>query len=176
MRDKIISIIENSKITYGANARDIADKIIIALTEENRMVKQFKKQFELFESKGWNRIYVAVDIYETTMNPTWSKEMSSEFYEHCREVLRMLSDDPKICLILWSCSLPDLNKVYHKMFLDEGINFDYINENPECKSTDYADFESKLYFSIGLDDKFGFDPHTDWFFIRKYLNSVYGNG
>ncbi len=138
----------------------------------NRIIRQFDKQFELLEgkrSRGWDRIYVAVDIHETMMIPTWTPTLSTEFYEHALDALRLISEDPDVCLILWSCSLKEVNEQYQKLLLGLGVNFHYINENPECKSTSYADFESKLYFSVGLDDKFGFIPEEDWFEIREYF-------
>jgi hypothetical protein len=135
----------------------------------NRIVNQFIKQFALQKKKGHEKIFVGVDIHETCMKPTWSTELSSEFYDCALDALRLMSMHKDVCLILWSCSLPELNKVYHKMFLNHGVIFNYINENPECRSTEYADFETKLYFSVGLDDKFGFVPEEDWPAIKEYF-------
>lgn len=136
----------------------------------NRIVRQFEKAFDAIgKKKGWDKIYVGVDIHETMMLPTWSVEMSTEYYPFAEDVLRFMSEDSKICMILWSCSLPELNKVYHSNFKDKNITFDYINCNPECKSTQYADFDTKLYFNVGLDDKFGFIPTKDWPALHKYF-------
>lgn len=82
-----------------------------------------------------------------------------------------MSSDPEVCLILWSCSLPEINKYYFELFQGLGVKFAYINENPECINTDYADFNSKMYFSVGLDDKFGFIPEEDWKPIYKYFKN-----
>lgn len=65
--------------------------------------------------------------------------------------------------------MPELNKLYFNFFQENGINFDYINENPEVNSTEYADFDTKLYFNVGLDDKFGFDVEEDWKEIHTYF-------
>jgi len=138
----------------------------------NRIVKTFEKAFKTAERKGWTKVYIAVDLHETTLLPTWQKEISTEYYPFAKEVLLMLSERTDICLILWSCSLPEINKEYFEFFKQDGINFDYINENPECPSTDYADFDTKLYFSVGLDDKFGFDPEEDWEPLYNYLLSL----
>jgi hypothetical protein len=139
----------------------------------NRIVKTFEKAFETAKRKNWDKIYVAVDLHETCLKPTWQKEISTEYYPYAKEVLLMLSERTDMCLILWSCSLPDINKEYYDFFKKDGINFDYINENPECPSTDYADFDTKLYFSVGLDDKFGFDPEEDWEELYNYLFLVH---
>ena len=132
----------------------------------NRIVQQFELLKEK-RKKGWTKIYVAVDLHETVVLPTWTTGLSTTFYEHAEVVLRLLTEDPEVCLIMWSCSLPEVNREYSEFFRGKGINFDYINENPECGSTPYADFESKLYFSVGIDDKFGFVPEEDWLEIRE---------
>ena len=138
----------------------------------NRIIKCFEKAFETAKRKDWNKIYIAVDLHETCLRPTWSKTLSHEYYEYAKETLQLLSEKKEICLILWSCSLPEFNKQYSDFFKESNINFDYINENPECKSTSYADFETKLYFSVGLDDKFGFDPDEDWHPLYEYLTHM----
>jgi hypothetical protein len=141
----------------------------------NRIVKTFEKAFETAKRKNWTRIYVAIDLHETALKPTWQKEISKEYYPFAKEVLQKLSDMPEVCLILWSCSLPELNIEYSEFFKQDGINFNYINENPECPSTEYADFDKKLYFSVGLDDKFGFLPEEDWESLYNYIDNLKNN-
>jgi hypothetical protein len=58
---------------------------------------------------------------------------------------------------------------YVQHFLDDGIKFDYINENPEVENTHLQNFEEKLYMNVGLDDKFGFDGENDWAIICRVL-------
>lgn len=142
----------------------------------NRIVEQFEKSFGVIKSrKDWPKIYVAVDIHETCVVPTWSTKIDDEFYEDCKETLQMMSEDKEVCLILWSCSREELNVKYREFFATHDINFDYINENPECPSTTYANFERKLYFNVGLDDKFAFRPKakgrtkSDWYHLRSYF-------
>ena len=98
----------------------------------NRIVKTFNKAFETAKRKNWDRIYVAVDLHETCLKPTWQKEISTEYYPFAKEVLLMLSERTDMCLILWSCSLAEINKEYYDFFKKDGINFDYINENPDA--------------------------------------------
>lgn len=141
---------------------------------KNRIVKIFERAYEVAKKRNFDRLFVGVDIHETVLKPTWSKELSKEYYKYAKEALKLMSNRSEICLILWSCSLPEFNKQYSNNFKEDGIIFDYINENPECPSTDYADFDMKLYFSVGLDDKFGFLPEEDWieiyeFFYKKKL-------
>lgn len=140
----------------------------------NKLVKQFQKAFAMMERKreiGWDKIYIGVDIHETVVKPTWTANIDKEFYEYAKETLQLMSNDKEICLILWSCSRPELNKQYSEFFQENGITFDYINENPEVTSTVYADFDTKLYFNVGLDDKFGFDVDEDWEAIYIFLNT-----
>lgn len=136
----------------------------------NRIVKQFIKSFDNISKKqDWDKIYVGIDLHETILKPTWTSELSTEFYENSKEVLQIMSNRKDICLIMWTCSLPELSKQYFDFFQENGIIFDYINENPEVTSTIYADFETKLYFNVGLDDKFGFEEE-DWKELLKYFN------
>ena len=138
----------------------------------NRIVKTFEKAFETAKKKGWNMSYIGCDIHETILKPTWSKELSTEYYSYSKEVLKLLSNREDICLILWSCSVLENNKKYQDFFKKDGIIFDYINENP-IPATEYADFKTKLYFSVILDDKAGFDPEEDWLELYKYLTEEY---
>ena len=61
---------------------------------------------------------------------------------------------------------------YARHFLDDGIRFEYINENPEVENTHLQNFEEKLYMNVGLDDKFGFDGETDWEVICHFLEII----
>ena len=56
-----------------------------------------------------------------------------------------------------------------RRFAGDGIHFDYINENPEVGNSSFQDFSVKLYFNVGIDDKFGFDPGTDWVKVIEAL-------
>ena len=62
----------------------------------------------------------------------------------------------------WSSCYQDKLEMYRKHFEDNDIYFDYINENPECNNSNYACFDNKFYFDIGIDDRFGFDAKNDW--------------
>ena len=138
----------------------------------NRIVEIFKKAFKVANQRKFDRIFVGVDIHETVLKPTWSITLSTEYYEYAKEVLQMLSKRKEMCLILWSCTLPEYNKQYAEYFKESDINFNYINENPECPSTSFANFDLKLYFSVGLDDKFGFLPEEDWKALYDFFKEI----
>lgn len=126
-------------------------------------VKAFHNAFKTMKRKDWDKIYVAVDIHETILHPTWSEERSTTFYKYAQTVLQHLSTREDIVLILWTSTSPANAKIYHDSFRDNhDINFKYINCNPEVESTSYADFDSKFYVNVILDDKAGFEPEKEW--------------
>jgi hypothetical protein len=133
------------------------------------VTKAFQRAFESARKKNWDKIYVAIDIHETMMRPTWSSERSSEFYPYCTSVIRYLSTRKDVCLILWSSSSPINNLEYQKSFSELGMDFKFINSNPEVPSTSYADFDSKFYVNVILDDKAGFDPEEDWIKLFNFF-------
>jgi hypothetical protein len=75
-----------------------------------------------------------------------------------------------ICMILWSGCYDEQMAVYRSRFVGEGIRFDYANENPEVGKTSFQNFERKLYFNVGIDDKFGFEAETDWVKVIEVLS------
>jgi hypothetical protein len=74
-----------------------------------------------------------------------------------------------ICMILWSGCYDEQMAMYRSHFAEEGIRFDYANENPEVGKTSFQNFEVKLYFNVGIDDKFGFEAETDWVKVIEVL-------
>ncbi|MCR5549876.1 MAG: hypothetical protein K6F40_02915 [Bacteroidales bacterium] len=113
-------------------------------------------------AKNWDKIFVLVDIHDTILRACYENEETYDYFPQAREALQMLSDRPDVCLILWSGCYPDKLEAYLRRFEADGIHFDYANENPEVGNTPMACFDAKLYFNVGIDDKFGFDPATDW--------------
>lgn len=136
-----------------------------------RLVKLFKKNFELLETKYGpeDKMYVKVDIHETIMRPTHTVEMSTEFYPHALKALKFMSEHPRICLIIWTSTLPETTLKYVELFKKHDINFDYVNSNPEIASTEYADFSTKFFMNVLLDDKAGFNAETDWEPLSDYF-------
>lgn len=119
--------------------------------------------------KNYKTIYIAVDIHETVLKPTWNKTLSTKFYPFAQKTLQLMSKRTDIVLIMWtSCNTQD-SILYNEFFKSYNIQFNYINQNPECKNTEYADFSSKMYFDVGLDDRFGFIPYIDWFILFIYF-------
>lgn len=122
----------------------------------------FKAALRRKLEKGWEKIYVVVDIHDTFLRACYEQEETYEYMPYAKPALQLLTSRDDICLILWSGCYPERLEAYRKRFSEDGIHFDYVNENPEVTNTSFQCFEDKLYFNVGIDDKFGFDPETDW--------------
>lgn len=124
------------------------------------VTKVFNKLFR--GERKYELIYIVVDVHNTILKPSFEKEETFEYFKHAKEVLQRLSKIPYVRLIMWTGCYPDKLEMYRKHFEENGIHFDYINENPECQNSVYACLDKKFYFDIGFDDRFGFDPECDW--------------
>lgn len=134
--------------------------------------KSFTSAFKRKIEKNWDKIYVIIDIHDTILHACYEDEETFDYFPYAKEALQMLSDRKDVCMILWtSCHKRQLES-YLERFAADGIHFDYANENPEVENTNLSDFGSKLYFNVGIDDKFGFDGYEDWETIIEVLNEV----
>lgn len=124
--------------------------------------KAFEAAFIRMREKEWDKIYVAVDIHDTILRACYDNEETYDYFPLAMETLQAMSVREDICLILWSSCYRDKLAEYVRHFQDDGIWFDYVNENPEVENTRLQNFEEKLYMNVGLDDKFGFEAETDW--------------
>jgi hypothetical protein len=131
--------------------------------------------FRKMEARGWDKIYWAIDIHDTIHKSTYQKingNINHDLYLYAEDVLIRLSRRKDCVLILYSSGhTHDLDN-YIKFFERKGINFKYVNENPEVSNNEYARFESKFYFNVLLDDKAGFNPETDWENILEYIKNL----
>ena len=126
--------------------------------------------FRKAHKKGWDCIYLLVDVHETIVVPNYSKEeIPKEFYPLAKEVLQKLSQRKDIVMILYTCSWPREIEQYLSFFKDNGIVFKYANKNPDVESAGYGYYEDKPYADILFDDKAGFDPFFDWAIVDKLL-------
>ena len=132
--------------------------------------KAFDAAFTRMREKNWEKIYVAVDIHDTILRACYDDEETYEYFPLAKETLQRMSLRKDICLILWSSCHRDKLEEYASHFLEDGVRFEYLNENPEVDNTRLQNFEEKLYMNVGLDDKFGFDAETDWDVICHVLD------
>lgn len=127
--------------------------------------------------KGWDYIYVFMDLHSTLIKPNYkSGEVPTEFYKGALEALKLLYIAKDTKLIMYTCSHPHEIEQYERLFLRHGIRFDYINENPEVTTTPqgYGCYDMKPYFNVLFDDKAGFDATEDWQEVLDYLHGRYG--
>ena len=132
--------------------------------------KAFEVAFNRMAEKGWDKIYVIVDIHDTILRACYEQDENYEYLPQAQQALQLLSQRQDICLILWSaCDLDKLTR-YLDHFEQDGIHFEYANHNPEVENTALSCFDDKLYFNVGIDDKFGFEPATDWAEVISVVN------
>jgi hypothetical protein len=137
------------------------------------IIKAFDSAFKRAQAKHWDYIYILVDVHGTIFTPSYLNEEKYEFYPYAKEALQLLSKDSNIKLILWTSSTFEAAMDYGFVLNKNNIYFDYLNCNPEVEKQETdpetLDLSSKYYFNIGIDDKFGFEPETDWKTIYEYL-------
>lgn len=130
--------------------------------------------YKRMKEKKWEKIYVLVDIHNTIFRPSYHNKEQYQWFIGAKEALQFLTKNEKTCLILWTSSHKSSVEEYIKVFEQNGIHFDYVNENPEVKNDDLGNFDKKLYFNIGIDDKFGFDAENgDWFALLKKMTTLF---
>ena len=131
-------------------------------------VQLFERAFDVMQKRSWEKIYVLVDIHETIVEPTWTEDMSYTYYPLAKETLQIISKRNDVYLIQWS-SANEYNQIqYHNIFQTDHIDFKEMNKNSDVLSTDYADFNTKPYMNVILDDKAGFEP-SDWLELYNYF-------
>lgn len=136
------------------------------------------RAFRQMRERGWDTLYWCIDLHDCIIPTRFDTSLGGycdsilQFYEGAEETLKMLSDNSKMCLILWSSSYDkDLNDVL-EWIESHGIHFDYLNENPEAQNNDKSCFNKKFYFNILIDDKAGFEASTDWNEVLSFLHGV----
>lgn len=128
--------------------------------------------FRMKTEKKWPEIYFCIDLHGTIIpSGRDSNDQTDEmkFYPGAKEVLQKLTARKDIFLILWTSTPPERAATVLKQFADEGITFDFFNENPHARNTPRSDFGKKFYFNVLLDDRAGFEPETGWIDIKNCL-------
>ena len=134
------------------------------------IVRSFETAFKRMKEKGWDKIYILVDIHDTVFEATYSKDEYYRWFPYAKEALHLMSINPRISLILWSSSYTDAIEKYIDTFEKSKIHFDMVNVNKETEDNGLSCFAQKTYFNVGIDDKFGFDARVDWEMIYHYLD------
>ena len=139
-----------------------------------RLISYIEKVFNGLNNGSFKCIYIMVDVHNTILKPTFDKKETFEYFTYAKETLQLLSENENIKLIMWTSSYDEKIKIYLKHFEENGIIFNFVNENKEYGNVSFACFDTKFYYDIGIDDKFGFDAEHDWkeiyTFLTKKLN------
>ena len=134
------------------------------------ILEVFKRERKKMLERGWDKIYILVDLHGTVFEPTYSKEDEHyRWYRWAKEALQLMSKCPWMSLILWTSSWPKSIEGYRAEMKKWGIEFDMVGINTQEPNNELSCFNQKTYFNIGLDDKFGFDPLYDWGDILAWL-------
>lgn len=139
-----------------------------------RLISYIEKVFNGLNNGSFKCIYIMVDVHNTILKPTFDKKETFEYFPYAKETLQLLSEKENIKLIMWTSSYDEKIQIYLKHFEENGIIFNFVNENKEYGNVSFACFDTKFYYDIGIDDKFGFDAEHDWkeiyTFLTKKLN------
>lgn len=139
------------------------------------IIKAFDAAFKRMKEKNWDCIYVLVDIHGTIFKPSYNNEEKFETYPYAKEALHLMSESKKIKIILWSSTKRSWMNDYWLALTPE-VYADFLNGNDDVEvgpdDPEQMDFSKKFYFNIGIDDKFGFEPETDWKEIYEYLKHI----
>lgn len=138
--------------------------------------KAIEKFYEDKERRGWDRGYFFFDIHATILKPNYMfGQIPKEFYPNALETLQYISNIDEIVMILYTCSHPHEIEEYLEYFTNLGINFKYVNENPEVETqlNGYGCYDKKPYMNVLFEDKSGFDAETEWFEVLEVMKSKY---
>ena len=132
-----------------------------------------KTAFRKKRERGWDKwpkLFWAIDLHDVILPGTYTRDNENrKLYPDAQQVLQWLTTRKDMCIILYTSSHPDSIQDVLIWLKEQGIVFDYVNENPECPNNELCDFSSKFYMDILLEDKAGFEGKTDWGAIRYAL-------
>lgn len=133
------------------------------------ITRAIEKSFEKAKERWWDKTFWGIDIHDSIIVPNYrGDEIPTEWYPFAKEGMLMITNRKDICPFLYTCSWPKEIVKYRKFFSDQGINFEYANENPEVKNDAYGYYRTKPYFNVLFEDKAGFDP-IEWEYVIETL-------
>lgn len=137
------------------------------------IIGAFEAAFYRAKKNDWDYIVVLVDIHDTIFKACWDNPENYEYLGKAKEALQLMTRMPNIKMILWSSSYIDKLADYMYKMSGDYICFDTVNKNIEgIENTKLACFDKKLYFNVGIDNAFGFEPEKDWNNIYNYLIQI----
>lgn len=142
------------------------------------ILKWLKKMFIHSYEKQWYETYHAFDIHGVISKPDYRKnvkvgeDFEINYYPYAKETLQFLTKNrPDMVLYIFTSSYKDEIDNYMEQFKKDDIYFKYVNENPEISDAkgSFGCYDKKPYFNSYWEDKAGFDPNKDWYYIYKYF-------
>jgi hypothetical protein len=136
------------------------------------ITRAINNAFEKKRARNWDTVYWLVDVHDTIIKSTYDvNEEFAETYPYAIQALRSICLREDCKLILWTSSKKGYVESFREWMSDQGVEFTYFNENPECENTETGDFTDKFYFNIIIDDKAGFNPEEEWWTVLNNLNA-----
>ena len=111
----------------------------------------WKFDFENTQSNANIKHIIAVDFDNTIAYTKYPKIISEVPYAF--DVLRVLSEDPRFVMILWTCREGDMLKEALAFCNIRGVHFDYVNENDKERIKLYENDCRKIGADMYIDDK-----------------------
>ena len=130
------------------------------------------KMFKYSFSKEWFETYWAFDVHGVILKSNYRRNnFHAEFYPWSKKTLQLLTKRKDIIMIMYTSSYPEEIEYYYKVFKENQIYFNYINDNPEIDSQkgNFGYYVKKFYFNVLFEDKAGFNPEKDWEPVYKLL-------
>jgi hypothetical protein len=130
-----------------------------------------ERAYKLKKERGWDKLYWCIDFHDTLFPARYDSSQTVEISASAIEVLNNIQTN-NVLIAYTSTPEDHVSELCRDIYKYCGINFTYINDNPEYIGNDYADFSKKFYYNILLDDKAGFEGETDWLLVKNELIRV----
>ena len=125
--------------------------------------KVIENSFKRAKEKNWDYVVFLIDIHDTIFKATYTDDENFEYLGKAKEALQLMSAREDIRIILWSSTYNDKLLKYMRRMGEDNIFWDAVNSNfVETQNTELACFDKKPFFSVGIDNAFGFEAETDW--------------
>lgn len=124
--------------------------------------KGISRAYNVAMERNHEMIFWCIDLHGTVLKSNYNND-NFTFLNEAETVpaLQAISALPETRIILWSGISDEDGAKVVKLFLENGIRVDFVNENPAVPSSGTGHFDKKFYFSILVDDKAGFN-YYDW--------------
>jgi hypothetical protein len=113
-------------------------------------------------------------LHGTVIKPNYEEgNVELDYYPYAKETLQLLSEQSNVDLNIYTCSHEHEIVEYQELFKKDGIEFKYVNENPDVPTNGYGNYDIKPYMNILFEDKAGFFGETDWEPIYNHFKRIY---